>query len=104
MEIEYKVAFYDFLLSLAFWFFTGYREIDLTSYIQQVNIFQSGTYDYNEIVGINGGAKYPAGFLYLYSIIVYFLNPKIVEQSMPPFYEVKNIERFVVLHSVIQSI
>ena len=33
MKLEFKVAFADFFLSIIFYFVTGYREIDLSSYI-----------------------------------------------------------------------
>ena len=44
-----------------------YTEIDYSTYMQQVTLFESGERDYYQIYGDTGPLVYPAGFLYFFS-------------------------------------
>ncbi|KAI0986915.1 hypothetical protein GJ496_007475 [Pomphorhynchus laevis] len=46
-----------------------YTEIDWKTYMQQVEIFLNGTLDYYQLKGDTGPLVYPAGFLYVYSLL-----------------------------------
>lgn len=46
-----------------------YTEIDWKTYMQQASLFMNGTFDYKDIYGDTGPVVYPAGFLYVYSIL-----------------------------------
>ncbi|XP_053208848.1 lethal(2)neighbour of Tid protein-like [Panonychus citri] len=50
-----------------------YTEIDWSTYMQQVRCFLNGTLDYNNISGDTGPIVYPAGHLYVYTLL-YFLT------------------------------
>ncbi|CAG2173398.1 unnamed protein product, partial [Oppiella nova] len=49
-------------------------EIDWSTYVQQVQCFLNGTLDYNAIKGDTGPIVYPAGHLYIYTILYYLTN------------------------------
>lgn len=49
-------------------------EIDWRTYMQQVQCFLNGTFNYNDITGDTGPIVYPAGHLYIYSILYYVTN------------------------------
>ncbi|KAI8899241.1 Dolichyl-P-Man:Man(5)GlcNAc(2)-PP-dolichyl mannosyltransferase, family GT58 [Globomyces pollinis-pini] len=49
----------------------AYTNIDFSTYMQQVQLFLEGQFDYSEIKGDTGPLVYPAGFLYIYSIMYY---------------------------------
>ncbi|XP_017771575.1 PREDICTED: lethal(2)neighbour of tid protein [Nicrophorus vespilloides] len=51
-----------------------YTEIDWIAYMQEVEGFLNGTLDYAELKGDTGPCVYPAGFLYLYSILYYLTS------------------------------
>ena len=46
-----------------------YTEIDWNAYMQQVETFEGGERDYLQIRGGTGPLVYPAGFLYLFSVL-----------------------------------
>lgn len=46
-------------------------EIDWSTYMQQVQCFINGTLDYSQITGDTGPIVYPAGHLYIYSLLYY---------------------------------
>jgi len=46
-----------------------YTEIDWTTYMQQVSLYQSGERDYTKIEGDTGPLVYPAGHVYVYSLL-----------------------------------
>lgn len=50
-----------------------YTEIDWKAYMQQCEGFLNGTFDYSELRGDTGPLVYPAGFVYIYSIL-YFIT------------------------------
>lgn len=48
-----------------------YTEIDWIAYMQEVEGFLNGTLDYSKLRGDTGPLVYPAGFVYIYSILYY---------------------------------
>ncbi|CEF62316.1 Dol-P-Man:Man(5)GlcNAc(2)-PP-Dol alpha-1,3-mannosyltransferase [Strongyloides ratti] len=54
--------------------FGKYTEIDWSTYIQQVKIYQSGEYNYTKISGDTGPCVYPAGFLRIFSLLSSLTN------------------------------
>lgn len=48
-----------------------YTEIDWKAYMQEVEGFLNGTYDYSKLRGDTGPLVYPAGFVYVYSLLYY---------------------------------
>jgi len=56
----------------------SYTEIDYSTYLQHVHLFQSGERNYSEIKGWTGSLVYPAGFLYFYSFLKRISNQSIV--------------------------
>ncbi|GAA5915780.1 dolichyl-P-Man:Man(5)GlcNAc(2)-PP-dolichol alpha-1,3-mannosyltransferase [Sporobolomyces salmoneus] len=51
-----------------------YTEIDFKTYLQQANVFLSGERDYSLIKGDSGPCVYPAGHLYIYSLLHYLTD------------------------------
>ncbi|KAN0039626.1 hypothetical protein ACTA71_007427 [Dictyostelium dimigraforme] len=49
--------------------FVKYTEIDWSTYVQQVEVFLKGIYDYTKIEGDTGPCVYPAGHLYVFSLL-----------------------------------
>ncbi|KAK4056116.1 dolichyl-P-Man:Man(5)GlcNAc(2)-PP-dolichol alpha-1,3-mannosyltransferase [Microbotryomycetes sp. JL221] len=49
--------------------YVKYTEIDFSTYMQQVAMFLRGERDYSQIRGDSGPLVYPAGFLYIYSVL-----------------------------------
>lgn len=47
----------------------AYTEIDWIAYMQEVGGFMSGQFDYSQLRGDTGPLVYPAGFVYLFSIL-----------------------------------
>lgn len=52
----------------------AYTEIDWIAYMQEVEGFLSGQFDYIELKGDTGPLVYPAGFVYLYSLLRLFTD------------------------------
>ncbi|XP_033220668.1 lethal(2)neighbour of tid protein [Belonocnema kinseyi] len=48
-----------------------YTEIDWKAYMQEVEGFLNGTWDYSKLKGETGPLVYPAGFVYIFSILYY---------------------------------
>ena len=59
---------FNLLYIVKFW----YNEIDWTSYMAQVSLFRAGERDYTKLVGPQGPANYPAGFIYVYWVLQIF--------------------------------
>eukprot|EP00842_Homolaphlyctis_polyrhiza_P003548 jgi/Hompol1/4194/HPOL_001750-RA len=59
----------EILLCAAIIAFIPYTEIDWTTYMQQVTAFLGGQFDYAQLSGDTGPLVYPAGFVYLYSVL-----------------------------------
>lgn len=56
------------LLFVCYFCYTD-TEIDFSTYMEQVKLFLDGSRDYSNIKGATGPCVYPAGHLYIYSII-----------------------------------
>lgn len=68
------VCLLDILLQLTFIRFVPYTEIDWSTYMEQVRlVVENKEFDYLNIHGSTGPLVYPAGFVYLYSIL-YFIT------------------------------
>ncbi|CRL00063.1 CLUMA_CG013349, isoform A [Clunio marinus] len=52
-----------------------YTEIDWNAYMQECEGFLNGTTDYSQLKGDTGPLVYPAGFIYIYSIL-YFITSR----------------------------
>jgi alpha-1,3-mannosyltransferase len=59
----------ELVLGLAIIRFVTYTEIDWEAYMQEVEIWLAGEYDYRKIYGGTGPLVYPAGFLYLFALL-----------------------------------
>ncbi len=46
-----------------------YSEIDWSTYMAQVSLFRGGERDYTKLIGPQGPANYPAGFIYVYWVL-----------------------------------
>ncbi|XP_015120492.1 lethal(2)neighbour of Tid protein [Diachasma alloeum] len=51
-----------------------YTEIDWRAYMQEVEGFLNGTLDYRKLRGDTGPLVYPAGFVYVYSLLYYMTS------------------------------
>ncbi|XP_057671046.1 lethal(2)neighbour of tid protein [Diorhabda carinulata] len=51
-----------------------YTEIDWIAYMQEVEGFLNGTLDYKDLKGDTGPLVYPAGFVYIYTILYYLTS------------------------------
>lgn len=49
-------------------------EIDWGAYMQEVEGALNGTWDYSKLKGDTGPLVYPAGFVYIFSILYYMTN------------------------------
>ena len=49
--------------------YVSYTEIDFSTYMEQITVYLRGERDYINIRGATGPCVYPAGYLYLYSLI-----------------------------------
>jgi alpha-1,3-mannosyltransferase len=54
-----------------------YTEIDWVAYMQEVDFWLDGEYDYLKIYGNTGPLVYPAGFLYLFGFLQWLTNREI---------------------------
>lgn len=54
-----------------------YTEIDWIAYMQEVDFWLEGEYDYRNIYGNTGPLVYPAGFLYLFGFLQWLTNREI---------------------------
>jgi alpha-1,3-mannosyltransferase len=74
-EERFDVLFIVGLLVCEFWLGciiierVAYTEIDWQAYMQQVDAYEAGERDYSKIRGGTGPLVYPAGFLYLFSLL-----------------------------------
>ncbi|KAI9206369.1 dol-P-Man:Man(5)GlcNAc(2)-PP-Dol alpha-1,3-mannosyltransferase-like protein [Polychytrium aggregatum] len=60
---------FEALLTAAIILKIPYTEIDWIAYIQEVGGFLGGEYDYYKLAGDTGPLVYPAGFVYVYSLL-----------------------------------
>lgn len=59
----------ELFLNLGIVFKINYTEIDWKAYVQEVEGFINGTFNYYELKGDTGPLVYPAGFVYIYSFL-----------------------------------
>ena len=59
-----------------------YTEIDWVAYMQEVEFWLDGEYDYRKIHGDTGPLVYPAGFLYLFGFLQWLTDRKIPEAQI----------------------
>lgn len=61
------------LLQFTLFFITD-TEIDWSTYMQQVECFLNGTRDYSQITGATGPIVYPAGHIYVYTLLYWLTD------------------------------
>lgn len=75
--------------------YVKYTEIDWKAYMQEVEGFINGTRDYSQLKGDTGPLVYPAGFVYLYSMLYFItnqgLNVKLAQYLFCVFYMINLI-------------
>lgn len=59
----------ELVLNIGIVFKVNYTEIDWRAYVQEVEGFLNGTFNYYELKGDTGPLVYPAGFVYIYSFL-----------------------------------
>ncbi|RCH84219.1 dolichyl-P-Man:Man(5)GlcNAc(2)-PP-dolichol alpha-1,3-mannosyltransferase [Rhizopus azygosporus] len=64
----------EFVLSTLIVQKVSYTEIDWKAYMQEVEGFLNGERDYTKLRGDTGPLVYPAGFVYIYSLLYYLTN------------------------------
>jgi len=68
------LLFAELILGVVIIRYVPYTEIDWEAYMQEVEIWLNGEYDYRNIYGGTGPLVYPAGFLYLFAILRKWAN------------------------------
>ncbi|RDD39131.1 Dol-P-Man:Man(5)GlcNAc(2)-PP-Dol alpha-1,3-mannosyltransferase, partial [Trichoplax sp. H2] len=68
-KICLPLLLFEILLNIIVIFKVSYTEIDWEAYMSEVEGFLNGTYDYGQLKGATGPLVYPAGFVYIYSIL-----------------------------------
>ena len=63
------IVLFEIALNLSIVSYVPYTEIDWEAYMQQVGAFHAGELDYIKIKGGTGPLVYPAGFLYVFSVL-----------------------------------
>ncbi|KAJ3679085.1 hypothetical protein LUZ60_017096 [Juncus effusus] len=71
------VLLFDAILVTLIISFVPYTKIDWDAYMSQVDGFLNGERDYTELKGDTGPLVYPAGFLYLYSLIKFITGAQV---------------------------
>jgi alpha-1,3-mannosyltransferase len=69
MKSSVLVAVAQLIISVAIIYKVKYTEIDWTAYMQQVEGFLEGERDYFNLQGDTGPLVYPAGFLYIFTVL-----------------------------------
>jgi alpha-1,3-mannosyltransferase len=59
-----------------------YTEIDWEAYMQEVDIWLDGEYDYRKIYGNTGPLVYPAGFLYLFGFLQWVTDRQVAHAQI----------------------
>ncbi|RWS06016.1 dol-P-Man:Man(5)GlcNAc(2)-PP-Dol alpha-1:3-mannosyltransferase-like protein [Dinothrombium tinctorium] len=77
-----------------------YTEIDWSTYMQQVETFINGTYNYSEIRGDTGPIVYPAGHLYIYSLLYFLTNYGVNVRRAQYFFAVLYIANLIVVFRI----
>ncbi|XP_071445125.1 lethal(2)neighbour of tid protein [Hetaerina americana] len=64
----------EIVLNVAIVNLVNYTEIDWKAYMQEVEGVVNGTYDYYQLKGDTGPLVYPAGFVYIFTILYYLTD------------------------------
>lgn len=86
----WRLLLCELLLGLAIISFRGCErhldtEIDWKAYMQEVQGFLEGDFNYTHLKGDTGPLVYPAGFLYFFSALYYLCSSGTHIQVSPPF-------------------
>ncbi|KAL1228024.1 Dol-P-Man:Man(5)GlcNAc(2)-PP-Dol alpha-1,3-mannosyltransferase [Trichinella pseudospiralis] len=73
-KIAVALFLFEFVLCLWVVATVPYTEIDWIAYMQQVEGFINGTFDYTLLKGDTGPLVYPAGHVYIYTVLYYLTN------------------------------
>lgn len=65
---------FEFILNIVIIERVSYTEIDWTAYMQEVEGVINGTFDYSKLRGDTGPLVYPAGFVYIFSLLYYITD------------------------------
>ncbi|XP_037044698.1 lethal(2)neighbour of tid protein 2 [Bradysia coprophila] len=71
--VSIGILFVELVLNVLVVQKAGYTEIDWKAYMQECEGFLNGTTDYGQLKGDTGPLVYPAGFVYIYSLL-YFVT------------------------------
>jgi len=96
----------EFVLGLLIIYKVPYTEIDWVAYMQEVDFWLEGEYDYRKIYGNTGPLVYPAGFLYLFGFLQWLTNRNIPEAQIIffAFYMVTQVTSLGLYLMVLQQI
>jgi len=83
-----------------------YTEIDWVAYMQEVDFWLDGEYDYRKIYGNTGPLVYPAGFLYLFGFLQWLTNREIPKAQVVflGFYVLTQITVFGIYYMILRQI
>ncbi|TSU88987.1 Dol-P-Man:Man(5)GlcNAc(2)-PP-Dol alpha-1,3-mannosyltransferase [Bagarius yarrelli] len=80
----------------------AYTEIDWKAYMDEVEGVINGTYDYTQLKGDTGPLVYPAGFVYIFSVLYYItnqgLNIRLAQYLFASFYLITLFLVFRIYH------
>ena len=66
---------FECILCLSIIKYVNYTEIDWIAYMQEVRgVIEDGIYDYSKLRGDTGPLVYPAGFVWIYSLLYYLTD------------------------------
>ncbi|KAJ8357444.1 hypothetical protein SKAU_G00202380 [Synaphobranchus kaupii] len=106
-------AEYTFLVAAVLWVLeiginvwvirkVAYTEIDWKAYMDEVEGVINGTYDYTQLKGDTGPLVYPAGFVYIFTVLYYVtdhgLNIRVGQYLFAVFYLVNLLLVFRIYH------
>ncbi|XP_035279463.1 dol-P-Man:Man(5)GlcNAc(2)-PP-Dol alpha-1,3-mannosyltransferase [Anguilla anguilla] len=106
-------AEYTFLVAAVLWFLeiginvwvirkVAYTEIDWKAYMDEVEGVINGTYDYTQLKGDTGPLVYPAGFVYIFSVLYYVtdhgVNIRMGQYLFAAFYLINLLLVFRIYH------
>ncbi|XP_073670990.1 dol-P-Man:Man(5)GlcNAc(2)-PP-Dol alpha-1,3-mannosyltransferase [Paramisgurnus dabryanus] len=106
-------AEYTFLITAVLWFLeiginiwviqrVAYTEIDWKAYMDEVEGVINGTYDYTQLKGDTGPLVYPAGFVYIFTVLYYItdhgLNIRLGQYLFAIFYLITLLLVFRIYH------
>ncbi|XP_061099658.1 dol-P-Man:Man(5)GlcNAc(2)-PP-Dol alpha-1,3-mannosyltransferase [Conger conger] len=106
-------AEYTFLVAAVLWFLeiginiwvirkVAYTEIDWKAYMDEVEGVINGTYDYTQLKGDTGPLVYPAGFVYIFTVLYYVtdhgVNIRMGQYLFAMFYLVNLLLVFRIYH------